>query len=144
MSATDVFKRLGCPLTGVYSWAGESPDGKRAAFTVWQDEVKRVDGEYIYLIYPTWERRERAKGEASVDSRPNAIEMRDIALRALEREAECFGVMVKAVDPKTLGPRSRESCDERDVRRLELCRDGDRIIAKLTKRVPIRDVARSQ
>lgn len=119
MSATDVFNRLGCPLPGIYSWAGESPDGTRAAFTVWQDEVLRVNGEYLYVIYPTWERRPRVEGEASVDNRRNALDMRDIAERALTSGAECFGVLVKAVDEKTLGARSREWCDERDVRRLD-------------------------
>jgi hypothetical protein len=133
---------LGCPLPGVYSWAGESADGKRAAFTVWQDEVKRVDGEYLYLIYPTWERRARVEGEESVDSRPNALEMRDIAERALASGAECFGVLVKAADEKTLGRRSREWCDEREVRPLELRRDGERIVAKLGKPVPLHEVAK--
>ena len=142
MSATNVFKRIGCPLSGIYSWAGESPDGKRAAFTVWQDEVKRVNGEFIYLIYPTWERRPRVEGEASVDHRHNALAMKEIAERALDSGAECFGVLVKAFDEKTLGKREREWCDEREVMRLQLRNDGERIVAKVVGRVPIAEVKR--
>jgi hypothetical protein len=77
MSASDVFKRLGCPLSGLYSWAGE-----------------------------------------------------------------CFGVLVKATDERTLGPRSREWCDERDVRRLGLRCDGERIVVRIVAVVPLRDVAK--
>ena len=77
-----------------------------------------------------------------MDNRRNALEMRDIAERALASGAECFGVLVKAADEKTLGARSREWCDERDVRRLELRRDGERIVAKIVAVVPLRDVAK--
>jgi hypothetical protein len=142
VSATDVFKRLGCPLPGIYSWAGESPDGTRAAFTVWQDEVQRVNKEYLNVIYPTWERRSRVEGEESVDNRRHALEMKAIAERALASAAECYGVLVKAADEKTLGARSREWCDERDVRRLELPRNGERIVAKIVAVVPLHEVAK--
>ena len=37
--------------------------------------------------------------------------------------------------------RSREWCDERDVRRLELRRDGERIVAKIVAVVPLHEVA---
>ena len=67
--------------------------------------------------------------------------MRDIAERALARGAERFGVLVKAANPEILGARSREWCDEREVRRLELRRDGDRIVAKIVAIVPLGDVA---
>jgi hypothetical protein len=51
-------------------------------------------------------------------------------------------VLVKAADEKTLGRRSREWCDEREVRPLELRRDGERIVAKLGKPVPLHEVAK--
>ena len=103
MSATDVFKRLGCPLPGIYSWA-ESLKGKRAAFTVWQDEVKRESGDWDrYLIYPTWERRPRVGIEVSVDNRPNALEMKAIAERAIDCGAECFACSYKRPMRRPLG-----------------------------------------
>jgi hypothetical protein len=137
MSATDVFARLGCPLKSVrQSWAGISPGGERAAFTLWADEVRRNG----YILHPTRQRRPRPEGFIDADDRFGSVELREIAEHALTTSAECFGVLIKAADPAA-GTRSREWCDEETVFRLELSRDGERIVAKLVSRVPIHEVS---
>jgi hypothetical protein len=152
MSATDVFNRLGAPLTHVYGWAAESPDGKRAVFTMWDDETKPVvlpsaPGEkprrvYEIILWPTRDHRPRPEGEYGHDDRFQARQMRDIAERALARGAECLGVVIFAKDTETLGARERADVDERDVRRLQLRRDGERIIARVVGKVSISEVAK--
>lgn len=140
MSATDVFNRLGCPLKSVrQSWAAISESGERAAFTLWADEVKRGG----YVLHPTRDRRPHPKGFVDADDRFGSVELREIAEHALAAGAECFGVLIKAADPGA-GARVREWCDEQTVFRLELELDGNRIVAKLVERAPIREVVPPQ
>ncbi len=114
MSATDVFKRLGCPLKSVrQSWAAVSQSGERAAFTLWADEVKRGG----YVLHPTRDRRPRPKDFVDADDRFGSVELCEIADRALAAGAECFGVLIKAADPAA-GTRAREWRDEQTVFRL--------------------------
>lgn len=138
MSASDVFKRLGCPLKSVrMSWAARSPDSQRVAFTLWADEVDWK--QLSYVVHPTRDRRPRPKGFEDADDRFGSKEMREIAESALANGAECFGVLIKPVDPEA-SPREREWVEERDVFRLELARDDERIVARLTWRGPLADV----
>jgi hypothetical protein len=141
MSAASVFEQLGCRLKSVrQSWAGEGEG--RAAFTVWADEVRREgNGLYRYILHPTRDRRERPEGFRDADDRFGSIELRGIAERALASGAECFGVIIKAADVNA-STREREWCDTDFVYRMRLERDGDSIVARMTAKVRVSEVAK--
>ena len=143
MSVSDLFKRLGAPLNSVYDWAAESADGKRAVFTLWSDEIKfdRETKRYTYVIFPTKDRRPRDESVSyDWDGRARAIHMCEIALRAIQSSAECLGVLIYAKDAHTLGARTRENFEKGTVRTLVPARDGERIVATITGRLPIVEV----
>jgi 5-methylcytosine-specific restriction protein A len=88
---------LGCPLTNArWSWSALSPDGRRAVFTLWSDEVKNRR----YVLYPTSERRPREIPHEA-NQRLGALEIQRIAaLAAQDPSIEALGILSFAKDPK--------------------------------------------
>lgn len=136
-SFSDLCAHLGCPLTNVRtSWCAISPDGKRAVFTLWSDEIK----DRKFVLYPTAERRPREIPE-SADQRLGALETKRIAERVAEdQDIAAFGILCIAKDPKA-ETRVRKTFDDHRLFRLRVERSGEAIIAHLVERIPTERVA---
>jgi 5-methylcytosine-specific restriction enzyme A len=129
-SFSDFCAYLGCPLTNTrWSWSALSPNGRRAVFTIWSDEVENRQ----YVLYPPTERRPR-EIPTEADSRLGAVEIQRIAAFAVQDPTiEAIGILSLAKDPKA-ETRERESYDDRTVFRLRIEHDGERYVAHLVER----------
>jgi|SRR5882672_526173 len=133
-SFSDHCAHLGCPLSNVRSaWCAISPDGKRAVFTLWADEIK----DRQFLLHPTEGRRSRAVPDLA-DERPGSSEVKRIAsIVAVNKDVEALGVLCFAEDPKAQ-TRTRRDFDDKTVFRLRVERVGERLVAHLIGTHPCR------
>lgn len=135
---SEFFAYLGCPLHNVrWSWCAVSPDGKRALFTIWSDEVK----DRQYILYPVTLRRPGFI-EGDVDTRHGAEEMARIAhYAAINPEVEALGVLTIAVDPAAK-PRVRKTYDDSTVFRLRITEADSVYTAHLVDRPIVASLGR--
>ena len=113
-----------------------SPDGKRAVFTIWSDEMK----DRKFVLHPTAERRPRETPDLA-DHRHGAVEAERIATRAAEnQDIAAFGVLCFAKDPKAES-RERKDFDDRTLFRLRIERTGEALVAHIVGRIPIEELA---
>ena len=127
---------LGCPLTNIrWSWSAIYPDGTRAVFTIWDDELK--NGRYV--LYPTTSRRPGDIPEEA-DHRLGADEIQRIAKRAVEEPAiESFGIL-SIVKDKQAVPRQRKTYDDNTVFKLKIEHVGGEFIATTIARPTVASI----
>lgn len=143
-SFSDLCSSLGCPLNNTrWSWCAISEDSQRAVFTVWGDEMSRIEGtrNCRYVLAATTERR---PGEIPAESNEllGAREMNRIAAFCADNlNVECLGILCTAMDVTAI-PRQRKAFDRSSVFRMRVVREGETIVAELYERVPIHAVMR--
>ena len=143
-SFSDFCSSLGCPLNNTrWSWCAISEDSQRAVFTVWGDEMSRIEGtrNRRYVLAATTERR---PGEIPPESNEllGAREMNRIAVYCADNpNVECLGILCTAMDVTAM-PRQRKAFDRSSVFRMRVVREGANVIAELYERVPIHSVMR--
>ena len=127
---------LGCPLTNVrWSWCAISPDGKRAVFTIWDDELKNRR----YVLYPPTRRRPGEIAE-SVDNKLGADEIFRVAKFVVTHpEVEALGILSIAKD-RTAAARERKTYDDDSVFRLRVEEIEGEIIATTIARPTVASV----
>jgi 5-methylcytosine-specific restriction protein A len=133
---SDHCAHLGCPLTNIrWSWCAIAPDGKRAVFTLWSDEIK----DRKFVLYPTSERRPHEIPE-SANQRLGAVEAERIATQVAEnQDIAAYGILCFAKDTD-VESRERETFDDRTLFRLRVERSGELLIAHLVERIPTEKV----
>jgi hypothetical protein len=106
---TTSFEHFGVQLVNTrWSWSGRSADGSVVVLVLWQDEVKRRDGEYIYrdMEYPDAEWR----------GRPGSTERTEFLKHCRDHLGSKFrAVIAKAVDLKADPRQIRECFPQKDV-----------------------------
>jgi hypothetical protein len=143
-SFSDLCSSLGCPLNNSrWSWCAISNDARRAVFTIWGDEMSKVEGSRNrrYVLAATAERR---PGEIPSESNEllGAREMHRIASYCADHpDVECLGILCTAVDVTAI-PRQRRTFDRSSLFKMRVVRDDANIVAELYERVPIHSVLR--
>ena len=132
MSLTNLFEKLGAPLTNQrWSWGTTRKDGV-VFLRVWQDRKKKIGDNWYMMI------THHKAYENDPDSLGYQERLRHVDL--VKNGATCYMVMCLAKNPEDR-PRQIKSYDKSDVflggETKEL--DGDTWL-ELKKRVPIREV----
>lgn len=119
-----LFEDLGCPLKIGYHWSATSPDGKRAVFTVWDDEI--IDDKYILLPdgSPPWMKN------------PGGVQIRKDVEFALSIGVEALGVLCHKADPSAKKAK-REYFDEKSLLVLDLAKQNEAVIAVIAGEVGV-------
>jgi hypothetical protein len=93
MTFTDFNAALGCPLTNArWAWSALSPDGRRATFTIWTDQVSGKPPHQTYVLWSPTD---------TFNDRLGAREIREHAARcAADPGIEALGILCDVEDPE--------------------------------------------